>query len=213
MAQNLTDLKFGRLTVIERTENTPQNRAQWLCMCECGGAKIAQAAYLKSGSTKSCGCLGIEQRQKNARNKATTYSRSVMGRERKSWESMLARCYVPTTRGYGNYGGIGISVCDRWRDSFKDFVGDMGRRPPNTTIDRIDNSKNYTLDNCRWASRIEQANNRSTNRIITIDGVSLSVANWARKQGISHFVIYTRLHNGINEHDAVMTPVKSKHYK
>ncbi len=208
MAQNLTGFKFGRLTVIERAENTIQNRAQWLCTCDCGGTKITQAAYLKAGHVMSCGCMRTEQRQRNARNQTTPYSRSMMGRERKSWENMLARCYVPATRGYTNYGGIGITVCDRWRDSFKDFVNDMGRRPPNTTLDRIDNNLNYTLDNCRWASNVEQANNRRTNRVITIDGISLSVANWARQLGISPFVIYTRLHKGINEHDAVMTPVK-----
>ena len=210
MAANLTGIKFGRLIAMHRVENTEQNRAQWLCRCDCGSEKVAQAAYLNKGTTRSCGCLGIEQRKKAAQTQVTPYSRSTMGRERKSWEAMLSRCYNPDNISFNSYGERGITVCDRWRNSFKVFVDDMGRRPTDTTLERIDNNANYEPENCKWATRQEQANNRRTNRSITINGQTLTVAQWARKLGISCFVIHTRLYNGLSEHDAVMSPVKNR---
>ncbi len=135
------------------------------------------------------------------------YSRTNMYRERKTWENMIARCYVENNNMFRFYGGRGVTVCDRWRESFANFADDMCPRPEGMTLDRKDNSLGYSLDNCRWATPIEQANNKSSNRRITIDGVTHTVAEWARIRGIKAANIYTRLANGVSDADAVMLAV------
>jgi len=206
-AQDLTQQRFGRLIAISRAENTLSGRARWLCRCDCGNSKTVAAAELKKGGTSSCGCLALEQRKAAAQSQCHAYSRSQMYRERKSWENMMARCYDSCHHSYPDYGGRGIAVCDGWRESFKEFVSSMGRRPKGATLERIDNDANYAPDNCRWATRTEQANNRRTNRIITVGGDSLTVAQWSRKLGIDYRVIHSRLYLGWPETDAVMVPV------
>lgn len=208
-AADLAGMKFGKLTAISRVENTTRGHTQWLCCCECGGEKIAQAAYLNKGTTRSCGCLGVEQRKNAAKSRCHEGSKTNNTAEYYSWQNMIDRCYKPTARGYKDYGGRGIIVCERWRSSFANFVADMGRRPDGMTLDRTNTDANYAPENCRWATRTEQANNRRTNRIITIDGKSMTVAQWARQLGISCRVIHARLYSGMNEHDSVMKPVRN----
>jgi len=208
MAQDLKGMKFGRLTAISRAENTKQNRAQWLCVCDCGNKKIAQAAYLKKGTTRSCGCLANEQRKKAAQSQCHPYSRTERYRERKSWENMIARCYNPKSPDFKRYGGRGITVCDRWRESFEAFVVDMGARPDNATIDRVDNNGNYTLENCRWATRVAQVNNRRDNRIIALNGIERTVAQWSEQTSLSHTCITHRLNSGWSAEKALTTPIK-----
>lgn len=209
-AADLTGNRYGRMTVMARSENTAEGRTQWLCLCDCGNTKVAQAVYLKRGNTKSCGCLGLEQRKAAAQSQCHPFSRTQMYRERKSWENMLARCYEPSHRSYADYGGRGVQVCREWRESFEAFVGDMGARPTGCTLDRVDNDKGYSPDNCRWATRVEQANNRRNNRIITIGSESLTVAQWARRTGTPGQVIRNRLRMKWDESDAIFRPVGHK---
>lgn len=206
-AADLTGKKFGKLIAVSRSENTNQNRAQWLCRCECGGEKIAQAAYLNKGTTRSCGCLADEQRKTAAQSQCTPYSRTNMYRERKTWENMIARCYDKTRHDFKWYGGRGISVCEKWRNSFEAFVVDMGMRPASMTLDRRESSTDYSPGNCRWATATEQANNRRSNHCITIDGRTLTIAEWARHSGIGERVIATRIARGWDERRAVEKPV------
>jgi hypothetical protein len=205
--QDITGLIFGKLTAKSYAGRNEKGGAMWLCACECGGEKTANATELKRGNTQSCGCLALEQKRAAGKTRQHAYSRVNMYRERKSWESMIARCHVPTHQDFANYGGRGITVCDRWRNSFEAFVQDMGMRPENTTLDRRDNAIGYNRDNCRWADKTTQANNRRDNRRITIDGVTQTVAQWARIKGVRDSLIHARLYQGWSEHDAVMTAV------
>jgi hypothetical protein len=122
---------------------------------------------------------------------------------------MKERCHNPTCHAYPLYGGRGITVCERWRNSFDAFLEDMGERPAGMSIDRIDNNKGYEPSNCRWATVIDQSNNRSTNRFLTIDGVSKTVTEWSRYVGKSNAVITERLKRGWSERDAVFEPLKN----
>jgi hypothetical protein len=105
-------------------------------------------------------------------------------REHDAWRGMLARCRNPRHPSYKNYGGRGITACERW-NSFENFLDDMGKRPsPKHSLDRIDNNGNYEPGNCRWATRREQANNTRMNRFVTFDGRTMTLAQWARETGI-----------------------------
>jgi hypothetical protein len=112
------------------------------------------------------------------------------------WRQMIQRCHMPTARNYRWYGARGISVCDRWRGSFDAFLSDMGERPPGATLDRIDTSSGYSPGNCRWASWVDQANNRTSNKLLAYNGRSHTLAEWARIVGFSHGAIKLRLKRG-----------------
>lgn len=115
---------------------------------------------------------------------------------RRSWEAMLSRCYDPTVNCYSRYGQRGITVCDRWRYSFPNFVEDMGERPEGMSLDRVDNNGNYEPSNCRWVTPKDQQNNKANNRVVTLDGVSLTLAQWAEQTGMSRKTISNRLDSG-----------------
>lgn len=117
-------------------------------------------------------------------------------REHGIWRNMKQRCHNPNNESYGRYGARGITVCERWRGSFEAFMEDMGPAPEGTSIDRKDGSKGYEPDNCRWATPIEQQNNMKSNRTITHDGKTMSLAAWARETGIAAHVLKHRLNIG-----------------
>ena len=126
-----------------------------------------------------------------------------------SWQSMLNRCRNPGMRAYLNYGGAGISVCARWHN-FEHFLADMGERPAGTSIDRIDNARGYEPGNCRWANKYQQANNRRTNRVLTLDGTSKTLANWARVVGLPRKTIAMRLQDGWTVEAALSRPLRKQ---
>lgn len=125
-----------------------------------------------------------------------------------SWRSIIGRCCNPNQQSYQSYGAKGLTMCPRWRESFANFLADMGERPPGTSIDRIDNSKGYAPDNCRWSTPNEQARNRAFARLIVWNGEAKCCAAWAEQYGIPCSVMRKRLAEGWSMERATSTPVK-----
>lgn len=193
-ALQLKGQRFGRLIAIE-IAGKQRKMNTWRCICDCGNETITTATRLKSGKTRSCGCLAGERHGMAG---TRTY---------RIWGLMKDRCNNPKSRVYAWYGGRGIKVCDRWNDSFSAFFEDMGECPPNLSIDRIDPNGHYEPNNCRWATDIEQARNTRTNRILTIDGQSKTVAEWSEITGISTSTIHRRLVLGWSDDETLKTDV------
>lgn len=155
--KDLTGQKFGRLTVIERAGSNSYGRALWLCVCDCGKIDIKQGKLLLNGHCRSCGCGEYENRVNNCTSHKLTNTRLYT-----IWGGMKQRCYYTKHKDYHNYGGRGITICDEWKNDFKafyDWAITHGYRD-DLTIDRIDVDKNYTPDNCRWATAHEQRINQ-----------------------------------------------------
>lgn len=188
--------RFGRWTVVEKTAGW----SMWLTRCDCGTERESQSGHLFGGNTLSCGCYRDElcsQRAKKHGGWGTA--------EYRVWCGIKGRCHSADNKDFPRYGGRGIAVCDRWRYSFEAFIKDMGARPfSKATIERVDNDGNYSPDNCRWATRKEQTENRHTSRIIVMDGERITVAEAARRLSIDRSTIRGRaINHGETRQDAV----------
>jgi hypothetical protein len=186
--RDLTGNTYGRLMVTRMSQVNP---VKWQCKCECGNDTIVTTGHLSSGHTKSCGCYSRELAQDiNASHRQSKTPTYIV------WCSMKSRCYNPSEIGYKNYGGRGITVCDEWKDSFENFIADMGERPKGMFIDRKDNNTGYSKDNCQWATRTEQNNNRRNNIIIEYNGSSHTLGEWATMLGFEYCTVKTRYYAG-----------------
>jgi hypothetical protein len=183
--------RYGYWLVKEYKGMDKHRHHTYLCQCDCGAEKVVALGNLKTGKSTNCGCVKIANLKGNDYNKKHGMSFS---REYRSWESMLNRCEKPNDREYPMWGGRGIKVCERWHD-FNNFYADMGKRPPNTTLDRIDNNGNYEPTNCRWANAKTQANNKRSNTLITYEGRTQTLQQWADEVGIGANTIHNRISN------------------
>ena len=203
---DLTNQRFGRLITVEKTDlRSSRGHVIWKCKCDCGKETFVSSNHLISGNTTSCGCL-----QKERASKAKTTHGQYQSSEYRSWQMMRNRCYNPNYNKFKDYGGRGIEVCDRWKDSFENFLEDMGPKPSSKhSIDRIDVDGNYESWNCKWSTTQEQARNRRNQRdvkLIDSEGQEYLIAGGLIKQ----FCKDAGLHS--SNISAVLNG-KLKHYK
>jgi hypothetical protein len=188
--QDLTGQVFGRLTAISY-DGMVENRAAWVCRCECGQNVVVLGKNLKQGLTQSCGCLHREM----LKTSCVTHGNARLGkvtREYQTWVRMIDRCENANYKDFHRYGGRGITVCERWRESFEAFLADMGERPSDDhSIDRFpDTNGNYEPSNCRWATKKEQANNRRSNVKHLVNGQMLCVPDIAKILNVPESLLY-----------------------
>lgn len=201
--------RFGRLTVIAECEPSANRGGRhYFCQCECGEATSAAGEFLLKGNKSSCGCLAIDLlvsrslkhgHVKNGKNGSRTYT---------SWVQMRQRCLNSNHTFYSEYGGRGITVCERWLHSFENFLADMGERPEETSLDRIDVTKGYSPENCRWLSQKGQCRNKRDNLLLTYDGKSLCASEWAEITGITASTIRKRHRAGWDVQRTLTEPMR-----
>ena len=185
--------RYGRLVVLRECDSVMsggRSVRRVECICDCGVVKEYWLYSLRNGNTSSCGCFAKEVAGKGV----STHGLSGSA-EYRIWQGMIARCKSLSKGGHKDYGGRGIKVCERWANSFEAFYSDMGPRPSaGHSIDRYpDNDGNYEPSNCRWATQKEQCRNRRVNYIVTHNGQSKCVSEWAEEYGFKASVLYERL--------------------
>ena len=186
---NLTGKKFGKLLVLEQHGRNRNKSVLWLCRCDCGNETVASNGSLIGGTVQSCGCL--KQRQREAVTKHGLHNTKIY----KKWQSMKTRCNNPNASNYKDYGGRGITVCDEWLNDFESFYRwaiNNGYKE-GLTLDRIDVDGDYTPSNCRWATIAEQNNNQRKSRIVTYNGKSQTIGEWAKETGLNYQTIRHRI--------------------
>lgn len=204
-ALQMTGLRFERLVALKQIGKDHHGSAIWLCRCDCGNECDVKGYKLKNGVTKSCGCL----RKDRMREKQFSHG-GAGSRLYSIWLGMKQRCYYPNADSFVRYGGRGIQVCDEWVNAFsafREWALSNGYRD-DLSIDRIDNDGSYCPNNCSWETVVVQANNRSSNRYITFNGVTKTIAQWSADSGIGHATIRSRLSRFGSDHERVFAPVR-----
>ena len=190
--KNLKDLVFGELLVIKDSGRRDSCRQiLWECKCSCGNTVYVPTRSLTGKRTKSCGCLSIDRCRKGLNTKHNLCNSRLY----KIWVNMKSRCYNPNTPDYQNYGGRGIRICEEWLSDFSNFYSwsVLNGYSEDLTIDRIDNEGDYCPENCRWATRPLQANNKRNNTLIEYNGESHTISEWSSITGISYNTLIKRL--------------------
>lgn len=204
---DISGQKFGRLLAINRDFSGEKSGVRWWFLCDCGVKKSLQKGGVTSGHQVSCGCYMREL--KREQNLTHGLSKHPLYR---TWNGMMHRCTAEHSKDYPYYGGRGITVCDRWLD-VRNFIEDMGDKPKRATLDRIDNSKGYSPDNCRWATPIAQANNKRNNREVDVGGIRFkTLAAAARYFDMPESTLRNRLFNE-SAKTATTRPVATKGLK
>lgn len=197
--KDLTGQNFGRLIVVRFLEyrhthgKRQKKRPYWECSCACGGACKVRADSLLSNAIRSCGCL-LKETTRLRFTKHGESARDHRSAEYGIWAGMIQRCYRKTHKHYRHYGGRGIAVCDGWRHDFAQFLNDMGRRPsPKHKLERKNNSTGYEKNNCVWATQAEQMRNTRRNHLITFNGTTLCMTDWAHTLHLTPASLLKRL--------------------
>lgn len=197
---DLTGLRFGRLVAIRQAANR-KKQSYWHCACDCGVTKDIQLGALRSGHSRSCGCLA-----KDKTRAAMSTHGATKTAEYKVWRGIVDRCNYPTHNAYRNYGGRGVT---NKFGTFEQFFAELGARPsPKFTVERIDNNGHYEPGNVRWATRKEQAANTRRAIILEIGGVSRPLTEWAEISGVSAGTLHARLKRGWCASDALTKPLE-----
>lgn len=201
--RDLTGKTFGRWLVVKFAGRKTCGFF-WKCLCECGVVKIVNGPSLKRGETKSCGCFARDNPSALVHGGCR---KGIVSKEFVAWVGIKQRC----NKHFPNYGARGINICTRWRESFESFLSDMGKSPsPKHSIERIDNDGNYEPENCRWVTQKEQARNRRSNRLLTRNGKTATLAEWAELSGVNRATIWSRLRRRWSVDEAIFTPIDKK---
>lgn len=200
--KDITAQTFGRWTVIKREADDRHGFARWSCVCECGNEAVVLGMHLRSGHSKSCGCFHSETASETARTHGASKTKTY-----DAWSDMKSRCINPNSQAYHYYGARGITVCDRWLNSFENFYEDMGECPPKLTLERRDNNLGYCKENCSWESRKVQSNNTRSNVILEFNGKKMTIVQWARELRFNPVTISTRLSRGWSVARTLTEPV------
>lgn len=196
--------RFGRLVVSLEAGQDKYTSWLYLCKCDCGKDKVVAGWLLRRGDVQSCGCLQKEILQKQA--DATFIHGARKTKAFSIWHNMRTRCYNKKATYYADYGGRGVTVCERWA-KFANFLEDMGQPPEGMTLERADNELGYSKENCLWASRKAQANNRRSSRFIEYNGQTKTLQQWAEATGLQRATIAYRLDKaGMSIEEALTTP-------
>lgn len=186
--------KFGKLTIIEEYKQRDKHgKIVYKCLCDCGNYHDAVGVDLRKGNIKSCGCL-----RGNMHGKTRT-------RLYNTWSHMKQRCYNEKDPHYPDYGARGIVVCDEWKDDFTNFYSWAmdNNYQENLTIDRIDVNGNYEPDNCRWATKKQQNENKRNSIHLTYNGKTKTISQWCKELGLKHSIIYVRYHLGYTDKECL----------
>jgi hypothetical protein len=195
-------VRVNMLTLVHEVRLRPWGRG-WHCLCDCGGSTVVSSSHLRLRPPNSCGCSPRKMNRKRRYDAALEDVRNI-------WRGMLRRCHSDADAGFVNYGGRGITVCDRWRESFEAFVADVGPRPSKAySIDRINNDGNYEPGNVRWATCEQQQKNRRNARFVTVESVTRHISEWAADAGLPPDLIDERLAAGWPAALAVTAPIGS----
>lgn len=199
MNLDVTGQRYGDLVALYRSDRSTSRMSYWICQCDCGNRTEVQLGSIRSGHTTSCGCL--KGKTHGLRNTP----------EYAAWANMKQRCQNDANPGYPHYGGRGIYVCERWNESFENFLADMGPRPTAShSIERKDVNDHYTPENCEWATPIVQSRNRRNAVRHIVNGISLSEGDIEQLYGVSPQTLRSRMAKGMTLKEAVMTPVRPK---
>lgn len=214
LPMDITGEVYSRLTAVCFVGPGPNRKRLWKFKCECGGEIIVPTGAVRSGNTRSCGCLKHEAVVRNgqkmlAASHAAQVTHGMTGTPlHRTWKNMKGRCHNPNRRDYGYYGGRGIFVCEEWKNDSSAFINwalangyQIGLE-----IDRINNDGPYSPDNCRWATRREQTNNHRRNHFIEHNGKRLTLSQWDRELGWPESTVANRISGGYSEIEAITIP-------
>ena len=202
---NLVDKRYEKLLVLEYGFKSKSGSIKWKCLCDCGNITFVETSKLVNNKTKSCGCLARElsklRKTKHGQYGTPTY---------KSWQGMLQRCYNLNDDHFQNYGARGIIVHESWRNSFETFYSDMGERLSGLTLERKDVNGNYEPNNCIWATREIQANNRRDTRKICFNGELKPLAHWIKHFKLNANIVQAKYNRGIRNPADLFWPALCK---